>query len=53
LGAAILAGAEAVKIHGGYVPIRAEVGLIENLSAHADYAEILNWLRRCPKAFHG
>lgn len=48
-GAAILAGAEAVKIHGEYVPIRAEVGLIENLSAHADYAEILSWLRRCPR----
>lgn len=48
-GAAILAGAEAVKIHGEYVPIRAEVGLIENLPAHADYAEILSWLCRCQR----
>ena len=44
-GAAILAGAESVKIHGAYVPIRAEVAVIDNLSAHADCAEILDWLK--------
>lgn len=44
-GAAILAGAKEVKIHGEYVPIRAEVASLPNLSAHADYAEILAWLR--------
>lgn len=43
-GATILAGAESVKIHGEYVPIRAEVQVLSNLSAHADYAEILHWL---------
>ena len=43
-GANILAGAESVKIHGEYVPIRAEVQVLSNLSAHADYAEILRWL---------
>jgi metallo-beta-lactamase family protein len=43
-GAAILAGADSVKIHGEYVPIRAEVKALSNLSAHADYAEILGWL---------
>ncbi|MBZ0252670.1 MAG: MBL fold metallo-hydrolase [Candidatus Methylomirabilis sp.] len=43
-GASILGGAESVKIHGAYVPIRAEVRNIENLSAHADYEEILSWL---------
>lgn len=43
-GAAILAGTESVKIHGEYVPIRAEVQALSNLSAHADYAEILRWL---------
>jgi metallo-beta-lactamase family protein len=43
-GAAMLAGAEAVKIHGQYVPVRAEVELIDNLSAHADAQEILAWL---------
>ena len=43
-GAAILEGAEAVKIHGQYVPVRAEVERIDNLSSHADAQEILAWL---------
>jgi len=43
-GAAMIAGAESVKIHGAYVPIRAEVALLDNMSAHADYAETLDWL---------
>lgn len=43
-GAAMVGGADAVKIHGGYVPIRAEVAQLENLSAHADAGEILHWL---------
>ena len=43
-GAAMVAGAEAVKIHGGYVPIRAEIANLDSLSAHADHAEILEWL---------
>jgi metallo-beta-lactamase family protein len=44
-GETILSGAESVKIHGQYVPIRAEVAVINNLSAHADCGEILDWLR--------
>lgn len=43
-GAAILNGAESVKIHGEYVPVRAEVQALSNLSAHADYAEIMSWM---------
>lgn len=43
-GAAMLAGADAIKIHGEYVPLRAQVVQIENLSAHADSGEILSWL---------
>jgi len=49
-GAAMLAGAEAVKIHGAYVPVRAEVACIDNLSAHADAGEILRWLGTFPAA---
>lgn len=45
-GAAMLDGAESIKIHGEYVPVRADVELISNLSAHADYSEILDWLSR-------
>lgn len=43
-GASMLAGAESIKIHGQYVPLRAQVVQIDNLSAHADYEEILSWL---------
>lgn len=49
-GESIANGAEAVKIHGAYVPIRAEVCMIDNLSAHADYVEILDWLRHFKRA---
>jgi len=45
-GAAMIAGAKAVKIHGAYVPIRAEVDNLTMLSAHADAGEIMAWLRR-------
>jgi len=38
-------GADRVKIHGDYVPIRAEVHQLHMLSAHADADEIVSWLR--------
>lgn len=44
-GAAMVAGAESIKIHGQYVPVRAAVKNLEMLSAHADADEILRWLR--------
>lgn len=44
-GGAMLAGAASIKIHGEYIPVRAEVVSIDNLSAHADYIEILDWLK--------
>jgi metallo-beta-lactamase family protein len=48
-GATILGGADAVKIHGGYVPIRAEVERLDNLSAHADQNDLITWLGGIPK----
>lgn len=45
-GAAMLAGASEVKIHGSYVPVRAEVVNLDMLSAHADADEIIDWLRK-------
>ncbi len=45
-GATMLGGSPTVKIHGQYVPVRARVALVENLSAHADGEEILQWLGR-------
>lgn len=44
-GAAMVAGAESVKIHGGIIPVRAEVQNLSMLSAHADADEIMTWLR--------
>ncbi len=44
-GASMTAGAESVKIFGEYVPVRAEVGNLHMLSAHADANEIMAWLK--------
>lgn len=44
-GAAMVGGAEEVKIHGNYVPIRAEIVALGNLSAHADSGELMAWLK--------
>ena len=43
-GALIAGGAPRVRIHGQDIPIRAEVATLDDLSAHADAAEILAWL---------
>ncbi len=48
-GAAIVHGADAVKIHGQYVPIRAEVVCLDQLSAHADREQLLHWLAAVPR----
>ena len=51
----MLDGAATVKIHGGYVPVRAEIDSLPMLSAHADADEILRWLRgfeRAPGNLH-
>ena len=45
-GRTILSGAESVKMFGQEVRIRARVESLEHLSAHADYGEILGWLKR-------
>jgi metallo-beta-lactamase family protein len=44
-GAALLDGAESIRIHGSDIPVRAEVVNLPMLSAHADADEILRWLR--------
>jgi metallo-beta-lactamase family protein len=43
-GAAMVSGAENVKMHGEYVPVRAQVRNLDMLSAHADANELLRWL---------
>ncbi|MES2128956.1 MAG: MBL fold metallo-hydrolase [Pseudomonadota bacterium] len=49
-GAAMLGGVDAIKIHGEYIPLRAHVAQIGNLSAHADREEIIGWLGHFKKA---
>jgi metallo-beta-lactamase family protein len=43
-GAKMLQGDTSIRIHGEMVPVRAEVLALDNLSAHADYAEVVAWL---------
>jgi metallo-beta-lactamase family protein len=43
-GADMVAGAQSVRIHGSWVPIQADVEVLDGLSAHADAREILEWL---------
>jgi metallo-beta-lactamase family protein len=49
-GASMVAGAASVKIHGEYVPVRAEVVQLDLLSAHADSVQVLDWLGRLGRA---
>lgn len=59
-GSKMLEGADSVKIHGEWIPVRAQVEVIHGLSGHADYVEIQHWLessaltkRSAVKLVHG
>ncbi len=49
-GQAMVDGAKEIKMFGEYVPVRAEIAMLDSLSAHADYAELLDWMRGFPRA---
>jgi metallo-beta-lactamase family protein len=49
-GAHLVGGASEVKIHGEYVPVRAEVSTLEGVSGHADADQIIGWLRAMRRA---
>jgi metallo-beta-lactamase family protein len=44
-GARLQAGERSLRIHGQDVPVRAEVVSISGLSAHADAAQLVQWLK--------
>ena len=43
-GRAMLQGAREIRIHGEWIPVRAEVDDLAMLSAHADANELIRWL---------
>ncbi len=43
-GAAMVEGVDRIRIHGDYVPVRAEVRNLSMLSAHGDRGELIRWL---------
>ncbi|MBP9032703.1 MAG: MBL fold metallo-hydrolase, partial [Pseudomonadales bacterium] len=40
-------GCDSIKIHGAWLPVRAQIHNLDALSAHADAGEILQWLKAC------
>ncbi|MCC5015146.1 MULTISPECIES: MBL fold metallo-hydrolase RNA specificity domain-containing protein [unclassified Legionella] len=44
-GEKLLHHAQTIKVHGQMIPINAQIAVLNNASAHADYKEILTWLR--------
>lgn len=45
-GAALVAGAKTLRIHGQDIPVRAEVAQLTSMSGHADADELMAWMRR-------
>jgi metallo-beta-lactamase family protein len=40
----MLAGADMIRIHGEWIPVRAAVAQLQGLSAHADCDQLVTWL---------
>lgn len=45
-GAKMLGGADSVKIHGEWIPVKARVEVMHGLSGHGDYMDIQSWLEQ-------
>ena len=43
-GRALQDGVKEIKIHRELIPVRAQIKVLANISAHADYVEILEWI---------
>ena len=44
-GATLVGGAQEVRIHGEWIPVRAEIAQLQSLSAHADCEQLVAWLK--------
>ncbi|MCA1855474.1 MBL fold metallo-hydrolase [Massilia oculi] len=49
-GAALIDGADEIRIHGQQVRVRAQVAHVDNLSAHADSNELMGWMSALGRA---
>lgn len=49
-GAAMMGGAKTIRIHGQDVPVNAQVMQLNSMSGHADADELLDWMRKLPRA---
>jgi len=45
-GAKMLDGVRSIKIHGNWIPVKADVTTINSLSGHGDYVDIELWLKQ-------
>jgi len=45
-GRSLADGVDELKLHGQYVPVRAQVRQLDGLSAHADYVELIDWVKQ-------
>lgn len=45
-GDALQRGVKEIKIHGQYIKVNAEVKSLDNMSAHADFEEIILWFKQ-------
>ncbi len=45
-GDALQRGVKEIKIHGQYIEVNAEIKVLDNMSAHADFGEIIQWFKQ-------
>ena len=44
-GAALVGGADTIKVHGTWIPVRAEVVQLRSTSSHADCDQLVAWAK--------
>lgn len=49
-GARLVQGEKELKMHGAMYPVKARIAMLDNISAHGDYQEIIDWLRHFREA---